>query len=58
MDMNNSIVISVILGFVIVAISVVLFTIRQAMKSGVQRYKGIQTIKKQPRCLKIFKTRF
>lgn len=58
MDMNNSIVISVILGFVIVAISVVLFTIRQAMKSGIHRYKGIQSIKKQPRCLKIFKTRF
>jgi uncharacterized membrane protein len=58
MDMNNPIVIFVILGIIFVAIFMVLFAINQAIKSGSRRHRSIQTMKKQPRCLSIFKTRF
>lgn len=58
MDLNNTIVIYVILGIFFVAISIVLFAISRAVKSGSQRHRNIRTIKKQPRCLKIFRTRF
>jgi hypothetical protein len=58
MDMNNPIVIYVILGIVLIAIFMVLFAINQAIKSGRGRHRSIQTMKKQPRCLNIFKTRF
>jgi ABC-type thiamin/hydroxymethylpyrimidine transport system permease subunit len=58
MDMNNPIVICVVLSIVFVAIFIVLFAINQTIKSGSRRHGNIQTIKKQPRCLKIFRTRF
>lgn len=58
MGMNNPIVLCVVLSIVFVAIFIVLFTISQTMKRGSRRHGSIQTIKKQPRCLKIFRTRF
>jgi uncharacterized membrane protein len=58
MDMNNPVVIFVILGIIFVAILMVLFAINQAMKSGNRRHRGIHPMKKQSRCLSIFKTRF
>lgn len=58
MDMNNPIVIYVILCIIFVAIIMVLFAISQAIKSGGHHHESIRTIKKQPRCLKIFRTRF
>jgi uncharacterized membrane protein len=58
MDMNNPIAIYVILGIVLLAIFMVLFAINQAIKSGSRRHRSIQSMKKQPRCLSIFKTRF
>jgi uncharacterized membrane protein len=58
MDMNNPIVIYVILSIVIVAFLMVLFAINKAIKSGSRRRRTIHTIKKQPRCLSVFRTRF
>lgn len=58
MDMNNPIVIFVILGIIFVAIFMVLFAINQAIRSDSHRHRSIQTMKKQPRCLSVFKTRF
>lgn len=58
MDMNNPIVFFGILCIVFVAILMVLLAINQTLKSGSSSHRGIQTIKKQPRCLSIFKTRF
>lgn len=58
MDLNNTIVIYVILGICFVAISIILFAISRVVNSGSHRHRSIRTIKKQPRCLKIFRTRF
>jgi hypothetical protein len=58
MNLNNPIVFYGSLSICFVAILILLFTIRQAIKSGNRRRRGIVALRKQLRSAKIFRTRF